>query len=124
MLLAVGLLGLLGSVDGDHGGRLGLDPGGRLGSLGSGLGTRWRLLARGGFGGRRRHQGRQRPAFGGCGRRRSVFGFRGAGEKETAEVRADSTAGGRLQAHCMKPKLGQRKVRAPTRLARFTGRGG
>lgn len=86
VLLAVGLLDHLVFVDGDHSGRLGLDPGGCLGSLRSGLGTRGRLLAWGGLGGCRRHQGRQRPAFGGCGRRRSVSGFRSAGEEETGEM--------------------------------------
>lgn len=63
VLLAGGQLESLIFVNGDHGGCLGLNPGGCLGSLRPGLGTGWHLLARGGFGGHRRYQGGQRPAF-------------------------------------------------------------
>ncbi len=77
---SVGLLGFAARFHGDCSDRLGLYPGGRLSSLGSGLGARRCLLARGGLGGCCWHQGGQGTTFGGGRRRRSVFGLRGAGE--------------------------------------------
>lgn len=68
LLWSTGLLGIVARFHGNRGDGLGLHPGGRPGSLGPGLGARWRrLLARRGLGGRCRNQGGQGPTFGGGG---------------------------------------------------------